>query len=41
MVNNMKNFQDSLNRKADRDELVELEARLMDKLNEILKNLFG
>lgn len=39
-----KNFQymsDQLNNKADRHELLELEARLMDKLNEIIKNLLN
>lgn len=30
---------DSLNMKADRDELSELEARIMEKLNEMLKKL--
>jgi len=38
---NMKSLQDGLNKKADRDELVELEARIMDKLNEIIKNLLA
>ncbi len=32
---------DALGRKADKQELAELEARIMDKLNEIMKNLFA
>lgn len=40
-VSNMKAFQEGLNKKADRQELDELEARIMDKLNEILKTIFA
>jgi hypothetical protein len=38
---NFKYLHDSLNLKADKQELMELEARLMDKLNEIIKNLLN
>ena len=41
MIGGYKSMQDSINKKADRDELADLEARLMAKLNEILSNLFG
>ena len=36
-----KSISDSLNMKADRDELAELEARIMEKLNEMLKKLLN
>lgn len=38
---NLKFLGDSLNLKADKNDLHELEARIMDKLNEIIKNLLG
>jgi hypothetical protein len=34
-----KNINDALGKKADKDELTELEARLLEKLNEMLKKL--
>lgn len=37
----IKNITDHLNHKADRDELTELEARIMEKLNEMLKKLLN
>ena len=36
-----KNITDHLNQKADKDELADLEARIMEKLNEMLKKLLG
>lgn len=38
---NMKFLNDSLGMKADKNELLDLEARIMEKLNEIIKNLLG
>lgn len=38
-AHSIKSITDSLNQKADRDELAELEARIMEKLNEMLKKL--
>jgi hypothetical protein len=39
--NNFKNLEDMVNKKADRDELLDLEARIMEKLNEMLRKLMG
>ena len=36
-----KSLQDHLNSKVDKDELSELEARLLEKLNEMLKKMMG
>ena len=38
---NIKYLHDSLGMKADKQDLLELEARIMDKLNEIIKNLLN
>jgi signal recognition particle GTPase len=38
---NFKNINEALNRKADKDELADLEARLLEKLNEMIKKLLG
>lgn len=41
VAHSFKSISDSLNMKADRDELAELEARIMEKLNEMLKKLLN
>ncbi len=38
---NFKNLQDQINKKADKEQLLELEARIMEKLNDMLKRLLG
>jgi transcription termination factor NusB len=40
-ANGFKNLQDQINKKADKEQLLELEARIMEKLNEMLKRLLG
>ena len=39
--NSFKIMTDQLSRKADKTELVDLENRIIDKLNEMLKNMFA
>lgn len=41
IVSSHKTLQDHLNSKVDKDELAELEARLLEKLNEMLKKMMG
>lgn len=38
---NLQNHQDQINKKADKQDLDDLEARLMDKINEMLKKLIA
>lgn len=40
-ANGFKILQDQINKKADKEQLLELEARIMEKLNEMLKRLLG
>ena len=39
--NNFKNHQDQINKKADKQDLDDLEARIMDKINEMIKKLIA
>ncbi|CDW76993.1 UNKNOWN [Stylonychia lemnae] len=39
--NNFKNHQDQINKKADKQDLDDLEARIMDKINEMIKKLLA
>ena len=39
--NSFKVMNDLLNKKVDKQDLIDLENRLIDKLNEMLKNLFN
>jgi hypothetical protein len=39
--NNLKNVNDTLPRKADKEDLNELEQRLLERINEMLKKLLG
>ena len=41
IVSGHKSLQDHLNAKVDKDELSELEARLLEKLNEMIKKMMG
>lgn len=38
---NFKNHQDQINKKADKQDLDDLEARIMDRINEMIKKLLG
>lgn len=39
--NNFKNHQDQINKKADKQDLDDLEARIMEKMNEMIKKLLA
>jgi hypothetical protein len=41
IVGSHKSLQDHLNAKVDKDELNEMEARLLEKLNEMIKKMMG
>lgn len=39
--NNFKNHQDQINKKADKQDLDDLEARIMEKINDMIKKLLA